>query len=458
LGHVIPIIQYSLKRKFLSLSTFIGEVIENHPELYVKGVYKVNLTFLFPVVVVLSPGHASQLFKRQTFEKPLMSAVIHFVLKGLFNLNGEEYKKHKRILAPAFKTTGAVDRVHDTFYLFEEDMKTKDNISFVMDDTYNSLVKCSEAMFFDSIGFPDYNLFKAGARDRIEMFEKIFELSLSSKTTQGRPQNLPFLAFKNIPQPHESRLLRLYMDNIYEQFMGIINKRKAYLKKESNFKSDSFLDNLINSELNDRDILGEFIIMYGATLDTVALVTTCILHEIGHKQEIQEKLINELDQYFCEQQVQVKQEDLAHLNYFKAVVKEGIRFYPPGHYIVREDQNAITLEMDETITIPRNTIVLVHLKALNYNPMEWKEPRAFNPDRFLEDSFERNPISFATFAHGHRQCPGINIAMSSIQATLVNILLKYRVKSLDEYNSIPLKTVVLTHPEKEFRMEFIKRK
>ena len=135
LGHVIPIIQYSLKRKFLSLSTFIGEVIENHPELYVKGVYKVNLTFLFPVVVVLSPGHASQLFKRQTFEKPLMSAVIHFVLKGLFNLNGEEYKKHKRILAPAFKTTGAVDRVHDTFYLFEEDMKTKDNISFVMDDT-----------------------------------------------------------------------------------------------------------------------------------------------------------------------------------------------------------------------------------------------------------------------------------------------------------------------------------
>ena len=248
------------------------------------------------------------------------------------------------------------------------------------------------------------------------------------------------------------------MDNIYEQFMGIINKRKAYLKKESNFKSDSFLDNLINSELNDRDILGEFIIMYGATLDTVALVTTCILHEIGHKQEIQEKLINELDQYFCEQQVQVKQEDLAHLNYFKAVVKEGIRFYPPGHYIVREDQNAITLEMDETITIPRNTIVLVHLKALNYNPMEWKEPRAFNPDRFLEDSFERNPISFATFAHGHRQCPGINIAMSSIQATLVNILLKYRVKSLDEYNSIPLKTVVLTHPEKEFRMEFIKRK
>ncbi|XP_066275065.1 steroid 17-alpha-hydroxylase/17,20 lyase-like isoform X2 [Branchiostoma lanceolatum] len=64
--------------------------------------------------------------------------------------------------------------------------------------------------------------------------------------------------------------------------------------------------------------------------------------------------------------------------------------------------------------IPKGTVVLPNLWALHHDPIIWKDPHNFRPERFLDESGKLipKPFSLMPFSVGRRACPGEKMGMA----------------------------------------------
>jgi cytochrome P450 len=77
--------------------------------------------------------------------------------------------------------------------------------------------------------------------------------------------------------------------------------------------------------------------------------------------------------------------------------------------------------------IPANTIVYVNAWAIHRDIDVWKNPEEFCPERFLESSinFLGQDFELIPFGAGRRICPGISMAVASLELILANILYSF---------------------------------
>ena len=81
---------------------------------------------------------------------------------------------------------------------------------------------------------------------------------------------------------------------------------------------------------------------------------------------------------------QVDGSDIKNLVYLQAIVKETLRFYPPGPLSVpreaREDCTVVGFH------IQAGTRLLVKIWKMHRDPGIWSDPLEFRPERFLSDN------------------------------------------------------------------------
>jgi cytochrome P450 len=77
--------------------------------------------------------------------------------------------------------------------------------------------------------------------------------------------------------------------------------------------------------------------------------------------------------------------------------------------------------------IPAKTLVYVSAWAVGRDPEAWENPYEFNPDRFLGSSIDLkgNDFELIPFGAGRRICPGIFIALATVELSLANLLHKF---------------------------------
>ncbi|KAI9119455.1 hypothetical protein K1719_009331 [Acacia pycnantha] len=72
--------------------------------------------------------------------------------------------------------------------------------------------------------------------------------------------------------------------------------------------------------------------------------------------------------------------------------------------------------------IPAESKILVNAWWLANNPAQWKNPKEFRPDRFLEEEAKvdanGNDFRYLPFGVGRRSCPGIILALPILGITL----------------------------------------
>jgi cytochrome P450 len=97
--------------------------------------------------------------------------------------------------------------------------------------------------------------------------------------------------------------------------------------------------------------------------------------------------------------------------YLKAVIKETFRLHAPGPLLIPHFSMA-----DCHIggyTVPSGTRTLVNNWALGRDPSYWERANDFIPERF---------------GSGRRICPGINLAISTIEVMLANLVYHFNWK------------------------------
>lgn len=118
----------------------------------------------------------------------------------------------------------------------------------------------------------------------------------------------------------------------------------------------------------------------------------------------------------------VDEEDIAQMNYLKAVVKETLRLHPPAAvFVPRQSSKDICVGGYEIL---KQTWVIINAWAIMRDAKFWDAPEEFRPERFLDANmdFKGADFKFIPFGFGRRFCPGLQFATSIIELALANLL------------------------------------
>ncbi|KAL7145680.1 hypothetical protein ABFS83_07G103100 [Erythranthe nasuta] len=164
-----------------------------------------------------------------------------------------------------------------------------------------------------------------------------------------------------------------------------------------------------------------------AGTDITSIVLVWALTALVNKPLIMKKVQGEIRQYLLRGRKKdfVDEDDIAKVPYFRAVMKESFRLYPPGPLLVpRETIKKCRLYGYE---IEAGTLVYFNAWAIGRDPAVWKNPNEFFPERFLENDIDvkgRNP-EVIPFGIGRRQCPGMSLGLAKVELALANLLYKF---------------------------------
>lgn len=96
---------------------------------------------------------------------------------------------------------------------------------------------------------------------------------------------------------------------------------------------------------------------------------------------------------------------LAELPYLRYIMNETLRMYPVARFLIpHESSEECTVG---GFRVPRGTMLLVDVKAVQNDPKIWGDPEVFRPERFQEANVG---FGFMPFGSGRRKCPGEGLA------------------------------------------------
>jgi len=171
---------------------------------------------------------------------------------------------------------------------------------------------------------------------------------------------------------------------------------------------------------NLRDQLAGIIVTgYGSVV--YALDSSLVF--ISKHPEVEQKIVAEINKNFHQPS------DIFKLPYLEAVLSESMRLMPPAWMVSRRVNEDVKLGGYD---IPKGTEILVDIYSMNQHPEIWKNPKEFDPTRFLEKKPEELRNIFMPFGSGRRVCLGTNLAMQEMLLFLAICFKQYHFEMTDQ--------------------------
>ncbi|RVW21609.1 Cytochrome P450 89A2 [Vitis vinifera] len=280
------------------------------------------------------------------------------------------------------------------------------------------------------LGFPRFNILNFWPRVGKVLFrsrwEELFQLHKNQEDTL-----LPYIrARQRLKQEIQSK------QNQDSQESGSSSSKNYVL---------SYVDTLLDLQLPEEKRKlneGEMISLCSEFLDggtdTTSTALQWIMANIVKYPHIQRKLFEEINGVVGEGKEKVEEEDLQKMPYLKAVVLEGLRRHPPGHFVL---PHSVTQDITfEGYVIPKYASLNFTVSEMNWNPKIWEDPMKFKPERFLNskgngdevfDITGSREIKMMPFGAGRRICPGYGLAMLHLEYFLANLVWSFEWKAMD---------------------------
>lgn len=113
--------------------------------------------------------------------------------------------------------------------------------------------------------------------------------------------------------------------------------------------------------------------------------------------------------------------------YLDAVVKEGLRKYPPLTRVERRCAREGYLLGETGLRLPKDTHIEVPIYAVHHCPEYYPEPEVFKPERFLpENRHLLVPYTYLPFGLGPRNCVGMRFAYQELKMCLAAVVGRFR--------------------------------
>ncbi|XP_071705949.1 cytochrome P450 89A2-like [Rutidosis leptorrhynchoides] len=230
-----------------------------------------------------------------------------------------------------------------------------------------------------------------------------------------------------------------------------IESGKCELGDENeNEKIVAYVDTLVNIRINEEDgaklthkdmvnMCSEFL---NAGTDTTSTALQWIMANLVKNPEIQRKLYEEIVSVVGPASGEVEgtfinEEDLHKMVYLKAVVLEGLRRHPPGHFVL---PHRVMKDVEvKGYVIPEGATVNFMVGEMGLDPKVWEDPMEFKPERFMvnEGVFDisgSKGIKMMPFGAGRRVCPGLDLALLHLEYFVANLIWYFDWSVADGYD------------------------
>ncbi|KAF5274446.1 hypothetical protein FQA39_LY18725 [Lamprigera yunnana] len=385
---------------------------------------------------------------------------------GLFTAPAPKWKRHRKIIMPTFNQR--------TLNEFVGCFSEQSNI-FV-----NQLEKQVGRGFFD--------IFYLISRCTLDIIcETVMGITVKAQTEDSdyakwinKVMEIIFIRMFNVfyhsdyvfNRTSMSRELKDLVDKMHQFTGGVVKqKREAYQKKmreEKNMSegyvdesysesitTKSFLQLLIELSENgacftDEELRDEVDTFMIAGSDTTASMTSFTFIMLAMFPDIQQKVYEEVMDVLGPDKF-VEHSDLNKFEFLERVLKETMRLFPAGPFLVRSITKDIQLEK---CVLPAGSSVVLGIMGLHRDEKNWPDPLKFDPDRFLpENVAKRHSYAWLPFSGGPRNYVGLKHALMSMKCIIATIIRKYKFsttyKSIDD---IKLKVNFMLKPSSCYRI------
>jgi cytochrome P450 len=199
--------------------------------------------------------------------------------------------------------------------------------------------------------------------------------------------------------------------------------------------------------MNNQQLRDEAITMYSAGHETSANALNWTLMALAKEPKIVAKMRAEIKAVIGDKTPSFN--DLRQLQYVRQVIEEGMRLYPPAYALGRE-----SLSEDEILgyKIPKKSIILVSIYALQRDAKYYPNPNKFDPERFSPAEVKKRPkLAYMPFGAGPRMCIGNHFAMMEMQLLLTLMIRRFDFV-LDEKYPIEKDALITLKPKEGIRM------
>ncbi|CAB4266257.1 unnamed protein product [Prunus armeniaca] len=201
--------------------------------------------------------------------------------------------------------------------------------------------------------------------------------------------------------------------------------RKKQSGSASEQRSKTMVEVLLSLQGNepeyytDEIIRGIMQVMLAAGTETSSGTMEWALSLLLNNPEALVKAQSEIDIHIGQSRL-IEESDLAKLPHLHGIINETLRMYPAGPLLVPHESSE-----DCTVggfDVPRGTMLLVNIWAIQNNPKLWSQPEQFRPERFLNVQGERDGFLLLPFGTGRRGCPGEGLASRILGLALGSLI------------------------------------
>jgi cytochrome P450 len=324
---------------------------------------------------------------------------------GLLSMNGEEHKRHRRLVMGPFQKKS-------------------------LDAYYSPLVELAQELAGEWRPGETHNVFQAMTR---------YMLRVTSSLLFGF--DMPPLAYEVgrlierwVAMNHEVGMGAFVSDqgvsasygNLLALAEALEEKTLAMIEhRRSSAPGDDVLSRLLQAQddagvgLTDAELIGQTTILFGAAHLTTANTLTWTLFLLAQHPEIAADLLDELSGVLGGRAPTLEQLD--QLPLLERVIKESMRLLPASAYSHRVTAEPVTLG---PLRMARGTPVIFSQVITHHLPHLFPEPTHFQPERW--QSITPSPYAYFPFAAGPRMCVGVGLAMLTLKITLAVLLQRHR--------------------------------
>ncbi|RHZ58332.1 hypothetical protein Glove_374g63 [Diversispora epigaea] len=182
--------------------------------------------------------------------------------------------------------------------------------------------------------------------------------------------------------------------------------------------------------LTDKEISSNMLEVFAGGIETTANSVSFILYYLSKHSQYRERFLQEIQSILGDDiNTPLNYEHLDKFVFLDAIIKESARLNPAISLFFRTAAN------DDTIggmDWDAGTMFFTNFHGIHMNKAHWKDPKEFNPERFLKGADPIPKFALMQFGAGMRMCPGRHWALLQIKTLLILLYRRYEVELADK--------------------------
>jgi len=336
--------------------------------------------------------------------------------RGLLTSEGETWRRHRRIMAPAFDHRSIIGYAPIVTEVTAGLLERWDALPDLGE------IDVAAAMMHTTLHIISRAMFSSDSDDIVDVVER----GVGQYQATMRPSLLDLLRF-----PVWLAQLLSFQQPIgaFDEFDKSVDHLLSTRGCEPNTEREDLLARLIaardsetGGSMTAQEVRDQVVTIFMAGHETTAQALAWTWYLLSLHPEAEAKLHAELSTALAGRTP--RYDDLASLRYTRMVIEESMRLYPPAHTMAREP-----IATDHILghRIPAGALVLIVPWLLHRKPSLWEHPDRFDPERFSPERVLGRPrYAYIPFGAGQRICIGAAFAMTEAMLILAMIAQRYR--------------------------------